>query len=172
MTDELFTMKTLDEVIEAFEKACDLERRCEDCSGCLGQEEGCPNDGANAVPDALYHLKNYRSDMQMYAENQKYWEDELKQKIKDFGDAKERYIARLKELEIGKLNDPLIWDELFCLEMIGRPVWSEEKRGWMLLIDSALDNRSWVDLVDSSGKIIRIGPHDLEKYQLYKREKK
>ena len=33
-------MKTLDEVIEVFEKACDLERRCEDCSGCLGQENG------------------------------------------------------------------------------------------------------------------------------------
>ena len=59
-------MKTLDEVINIFEKACDLERRCEDCSGCLGHDEGCPNDGANAVPDALYHLKMYRSDMLMY----------------------------------------------------------------------------------------------------------
>ena len=53
-------MKTLDEVIDDFEKACDLERRCEGCSGCLGQEYGCPNDGAESVPDALFYLKEYR----------------------------------------------------------------------------------------------------------------
>lgn len=51
-------MKSLDEVIDIFEKACDLDRRCEDCSGCLSHnEEGCPNDGAEAVPDALHYLK-------------------------------------------------------------------------------------------------------------------
>ena len=53
-------MKTLDEVIDDFEKACDLERRCANCSGCLGQEYGCPNDGAESVPDALHYLKEYR----------------------------------------------------------------------------------------------------------------
>ena len=53
-------MKTLDEVIDDFEKACDLERRCKDCSGCLGQEDGCPNDGAESIPDALNYLKEYR----------------------------------------------------------------------------------------------------------------
>ena len=53
-------MKTLDEVIDDFEKACDLERRCEDCSGCLYQENGCPNDGAESVPDALYYLREYK----------------------------------------------------------------------------------------------------------------
>ena len=54
-------MKTLDEVIAIFEKACDLERRCEDCSGCLGHDEGCPNNGADAVPDALHYLKEYQT---------------------------------------------------------------------------------------------------------------
>ena len=93
-------MKTLDEVITELE------------------DEG-------VFPDALYHLKMYRSDMQMYADNQKYWEDELKQKIKDFGDAQERYIAKLKELEIGTLNNPLTWDELLTME--GEPVWVETK---------------------------------------------
>lgn len=53
-------MKTLDEVITIFEKACDLDQRCEDCSGCLAHDEGCPNDGANAVPDALHYLEAYR----------------------------------------------------------------------------------------------------------------
>ncbi len=91
-------MKTLDEVIAELE------------------DEGL-------FPDALQWLKMYRSDMQMYSENQKYWEDELKKKIKDFGDAKERYIKRLKELDIGTLNEPLSWDELRQME--GKPVWVE-----------------------------------------------
>ena len=52
-------MKTLDEVIDIFEKACDLERRCEDCAGCLAHE-WCPNDGADAVPDALHYLQSYQ----------------------------------------------------------------------------------------------------------------
>lgn len=54
-------MKTLSEVIACFEKACDLEKRCEGCDGCLSQENGCPNDGADAVPDALHYLKEYHS---------------------------------------------------------------------------------------------------------------
>lgn len=101
-------MKTLDEVITELE------------------DEGL-------FADALYYLKMYRSDMQMYADNQKYWEDELKQKIKDFGDAKERYIARLKELDIGTLNEPLTWDELRTME--GKPVWYEHEfwKGWIIL---------------------------------------
>ena len=83
---------------------------------------------APLTDDACHYLKMYRSDMQMYAENQKHWEDDLMQKIKDFGDAKERYIKRLKELDIGTLNDPLTWNELRQME--GKPVWIEIGNGW------------------------------------------
>ena len=81
----------------------------------------------------LHYLKMYRSDMQIYAVNQKLWEDELAQKIKDFGDAKDRYIARLKELDIGTLNEPLTWEQLKQME--GKPVWVEllgkgKWKGW------------------------------------------
>ena len=87
------------------------------------------------LTDALYYLRMYRSDMQMYANNQKLWEDELKQKIKDFGDAKDRYIKRLKELEIGTLNNPLTWDELKQME--GKPVWVEHKHysKWLIVYE-------------------------------------
>lgn len=92
--------------------------------------------------DALYYLKMYRSDMQMYAENQKHWEDELMQKIKDFGDAKERFVKRLKELDIGTLNEPLTWEQLKTME--GKPVWIEWISGtwkgshkWVLIGKSA-----------------------------------
>ncbi|MBP5295399.1 MAG: hypothetical protein J6Y95_06740 [Lachnospiraceae bacterium] len=77
--------------------------------------------GDPVLADALHYLKEYRSDMLMYAANQKHWEDELKQKIKDFGDAKDRYIAKLKELDIGTLNDPLDWETLKTME--DKPVW-------------------------------------------------
>ena len=98
-------MKTLDEVIEI---ASDWTNGFDEMS---------------IEKQMLYYLKMFRSDMQMYSENQKYWEDELKLKIKDFGDAKERYIKRLKELDIGTLNDPLSWSELQHME--GKPVWVE-----------------------------------------------
>ena len=108
-------MKTLDEVIEI---ASDWTNGFDEMS---------------IEKQMLHYLKMYRSDMQVYAANQKLWEDELAQKIKDFGDAKERYIARLKELDIGTLNDPLTWDELKTME--GKPVWIEllgkgKWKGW------------------------------------------
>lgn len=106
-------MRTLDEVIKAVEE--DLE-----CANVSYPETFYDYDNHK---DALYYLKEYRSDMQIYAANQKLWEDELAQKIKDFGDAKDRYIARLKELDIGTLNEPLTWDELKAME--GKPVWIE-----------------------------------------------
>lgn len=118
-------MRTLDEVIKAVEE--DLE-----CANVSYPETFYDYDNHK---DALYYLKEYRSDMQMYAANQKHWEDELAQKIKDFGDAKDRYIARLKELDIGTLNEPLTWDELKTME--GKPVWivPEEEKGYWFVIE-------------------------------------
>ena len=75
-------------------------------------------------------------------------------------------------IELTDYNPQLTWDELFSLELIGRPVWSEEKRAWFLVADSALDNRSWVDLADACGKITRLGPQDLRQVRLYRKEKK
>ena len=63
---------------------------------------------------------------------------------------------------------PLTWDDLMRPGMIGEPVWSEWKRRWFLIADSALDNRSWLDLVDACGKVTRIIEHDLKVYKLSK----
>ena len=57
-------MKTLDEVIEM---ASDWTNGFDEMS---------------IENQMLYYLKMYRSDMQIYAANQKLWEDELAQKIK------------------------------------------------------------------------------------------
>ena len=125
-------MMTLDEVIKALE-VCQ-NGTCKDCPSAVMLS---PNDyrcSEEHIDDALYYLKMYRSDMQMYAENQKHWEDELMQKIKDFGDAKERFVKRLKELDIGTLNEPLAWDEL--KSMVGKPVWVE-------VLDDTGDHYKW-----------------------------
>ena len=120
-------MKTLDEAIEIFEKVVKHDYVWFDENTALMTIE--------TLTDTLQYLQMYRSDMQMYAENQKHWEDELAQKIKDFGDAKERYITRLKELDIGTLNEPLTWDELKTME--GKPVWivPEEEKGYWFVIE-------------------------------------
>ena len=144
-------MKTLDEVITMHEHCTSVDG-CDYCP--YAEEPDCM-----IQEDALYYLKMYRSDMQMYSEDMKYWENELKQKIKDFGDAKERYIKRLKELDIGTLNEPLTWDELKQME--GKPVWVENfdaiiggLRGWIsckwMLVDFI--NDFYMDARNSDGE--------------------
>lgn len=108
--------KKLDEVIDDFEKACDLERKCEDCIGCLGQENGCPNDGAESIPDALHYLKEYRSEKAMWEADRKAYLDWIEQ----YKDAREKHQQAVIEL---KKNPPLTYDELKT--MLGQPVWIE-----------------------------------------------
>ena len=117
-------MKSLDEVIDIFEKACDLDRRCEDCSGCLAHDEGCPNDGANAVPDALHYLKDMKNLEEDYdILYNKYW----------------------REFNQQQVNPQLTWDEL--LQMEGKPVWVE------FLNDEGEWNGEWC-LVESSNNLM------------------
>ncbi len=66
---------------------------------------------------------------------------------------------------------PLTMEDLCRLEMIGQPVWNSNTLKWMLLIDSAPDGRSWVDLVSDSGKTVRMEPHDVRKFPLYRMRK-
>lgn len=63
---------------------------------------------------------------------------------------------------------PLNMDELCKPLMIGEPVYNTSSHAWMLIVDSALDNNSWVDLCDHAGKVHRFGPHDVAKIQLYR----
>ena len=94
-------MKTLDEVIAEME-----------VMGFIG-----------TLADALYYLKEYRSDKIQYEADRKNWEDDLSQKLRFFDEARNKLIAKFKELEIGTLNEPLSWDELKQME--GKPVWVE-----------------------------------------------
>lgn len=140
-------LKSLEEVMNAL-SICGRHSKC--CIGCPYQDISYPTRIGNTCKDvlhddALWYLKNYRSDMQMYAENQKFWEDELKQKIKDFGDAKDRYIARLKELDIGTLSNPLTWGELRSME--GKPVWVDSHCdfvGWAIVCNALADRVHFV----------------------------
>ena len=88
--------------------------------------------------------------------------DEVKQLILDSGCGIAKADPRLDT------SHPLTMEDLCRLEMIGEPVWNSNSRRWMLLIDNALDNRSWVDLINDSGKTVRFGPHDVQKFPLYR----
>lgn len=91
--------------------------------------------------------------------------DDLKQLIRDCGCAITKADPRLD------MSIPLSMDDLCKPKMIGEPVFNSNTRAWMLVADSALDNSSWVDLVDHAGKIVRFGPHDVVKYPLYRMRK-
>ena len=155
-------MKTLDEVIDNFEKACDLERRCEGCSGCLDQENGCPNDGAESVPDALHYLKEYRSEKAMWEADRKGYLDWIEQ----YKEAREKHQQAVIEL---KKNPPLTWDELKA--MTGKPVWVEGDRGNMWIIVGAFPR--WMpDAFADSVPNIWWKKEDLGKtWQAYRKER-
>ena len=88
--------------------------------------------------------------------------DEIKTMIEKTGSHIEMGDPRLDT------SHPLTMEDLCRLDMIGQPVWNSNTLKWMLLIDSALDSRSWVDLINDSGKTVRMEPHDVRKFPLYR----
>ena len=129
-------MKTLDEVIEI---ASDWTNGFDEMS---------------IEKQMLYYLKMYRSDKAQYEADRKHWEDDLSQKLREFDEAKDKLIAKYKELEIGTLNEPLTWDELKTME--GKPVWVEAdyfEKGWFLVDASLVD--IWVTGYDCAEHQLR-----------------
>jgi len=107
-------MKTLDEVIESITTQSGLEIR-----NVRKPERDRFWVDRDTYNDALHYLKMYRSDQIQWEADRKLWVDKQKQ----VDEARQKYIDKLKELEIGTLNDPLTWDELKQME--GKPVWVE-----------------------------------------------
>lgn len=167
-------MKTLEEII----KACEFYETCTvSCEVCPYADHCKEKEYLfNTVTDAHYYLRMYQSDMQMYAANQKLWEDELKRKIQDFGDAKDRYIAKLKELEIGTLNNPLTFAEI--RGKLGCPVWMEYEniKKWVLVncFDSTIDSTKGIALTDRYGTDFVFSQEAVDKgdVKVYRRERK
>lgn len=87
-------MKTLDEVIET-----------------------APYIGTEWTNDALYYLKEYRSEKAMWESDRKGYLNWIEQ----YKEAREKHQQAVIEL---KKNPPLTWDEL--KQMRGKPVWIEE----------------------------------------------
>jgi len=90
-------------------------------------------------------------------------ENRYKKMEDELNDIRRKYIEGMK-------NDPLTWDELCRIDMIGEPIWNEGTRRWMLLIDSANDG-SWIDLVNHAGGKERWIGHDARKFPLYRMRK-
>lgn len=152
-------MKTLDEVIDDFEKAYDLERRCENCSGCLGQENGCPNDGTESIPDALSYLKKYR-------DNKKYLRYWTEKAISEQQNIIDGYMIQKNED-----NPVLTWEQLKTME--GKPVWVEQcngdTKGWILILRTNYDVINCTTKHDNSFYLYKSSYG--EKWQAYRKER-
>lgn len=105
-------MKTIDEVIKAYEYCIDDNYR--DCRGypygCEDGESGCSN--AEEKKDALHYLKQYQSS-----------KDELNSTRLAYLDILTDYVALKQYWAEQQENPPLTWDEL--KGMVGKPVWVE-----------------------------------------------
>ena len=65
---------------------------------------------------------------------------------------------------------PMTWTDLMLTGLIGNPLFESDRRRWYLVADSALDNDSWLDLVDDCGKIHRLEPLDIKRWHLHRRK--
>ena len=160
-------MKTLDEVIKVFSEV-NKEVGCGDCQFNDAESDDIPCEMTDCIfADALHYLKMYRSDQIQWEADRKLWTDKQEQVV----EARQKYIDKLKELEIGTLNDPLTWDELKGME--GKPVWIEYfRRG------SCFDSE-WVILKDINDSCMSDTEHfgyDADGYgktwQAYRKERK
>ena len=116
------SMRTLDEVI------ADLRDATEHLSAMMISKE--------TWEYALRYLQSYRAGKIEWELTRESNEARYLEAVKNCERAENKFIARLKELEIGMLNNPLTWDELKQME--GKPVWVESydsfnRRRWMFV---------------------------------------
>lgn len=142
-------IKTLDEVIKAFEHCTDSNPdpdydSCAECPYC-DNVKGCCRDNSHMI-DALNYLKAYRDDRNDLSALRAYW---VKQQA----------------------NPPLTWDELRQME--GKPVWVEyitlRTKGWVLV--DYIDNDR-IDLTVPAAMQLSVFEHQIGKtWQAYWRER-
>ena len=130
-------MKTLDEVISTMEYEAAYNG---------GEARGYD-------PDALYYLKEYRTEQKILSDSKKHYE----------------YWEHIYYTELEK-NNPLTWDELCTME--GKPVWvvqhHGDTKGWLLIL------RKYNDVVTCTTKhgnsFYLYKANYGEKWQAYRKE--
>lgn len=144
-------MKTLDEVIKAYEYCIDNNYRdCRGCPyGCEDGESGCHD--AEEKKDALHYLKEYQKIEDEYEELKDWWAEEHAE------------------------NVPLSWDELRLMK--GKPVWwaHGEVGEWLTIYcvpSLGNGNDNVIYATTCSGVECWIWRTDLDKFQYYRNEVK
>ena len=129
------------------------------------------NEGYYLAKDTLHYLKEYISDKLQYEADRKLWEAVLFGKVKECEETRARYIAKLKELDIGTLNEPLTWEQL--REMEGKPVyWTHDLVGeWLTIYGVPKNDDNVIYATTCSGVECWIYKKDMDKYKYYRKEK-
>ena len=148
--------KTLDEVIKALEYCLNPVDNFGNCNAECPYIHCCDPSNHDVTEDALYYLKEYKKDKQIYSYD----------------------IAR-RNLEIAERNDLLSWDELLTME--GKPVWVEvydpidEKTGWHTASWKLIEfiNDEYFDVRDSDGEqeCFYKSENDCYCWQAYRKER-
>ena len=136
-------MKTLDELIKAFEWCNDDNR--DECDGCP-YETGRETDCHERNLDALTYLKAYKDDRNDLSALRAFWAEQ-------------------------QGNPPLTWDELN--DMMGEPVWVEHTlfKGWRLVGWKVTDRM--INLVGPYSENLPLFSDDCGKnWQAYRKERK
>ena len=122
-------MRNLDEVITAL-GYCLKSDEMGNCNGNCPYIHCCDPESNIVKKDALYFLKEYRSEKGHWEADRKGYEDWI-ERYKDAREKHQQAVIKLKQ------NPPLSWAEL--REMEGKPVWIE-----LLNHDMWVDSEWWV----------------------------
>ena len=150
-------MKTLDEVIKAYEICMSDESKNTNCMGCpYADEKGEPLCLGEDKEDALHHLKEYKR----YQNTP----------------SRHRHMALVDYFDELQKNEPLTWDELKQME--GKPVWveynlhlcEEEHRRMWIIVQKIMSWRRTDELIYFSGFVF--SKEELGKsWQAYRKER-
>lgn len=141
-------MRTLDEVIKAL-GYCLKSDQMGNCNGDCPYIHCCDPESNIVKKDALYFLKEYRSEKGHWEADRKGYEDWI-ERYKDAREKHQQTVIMLKQ------NPPLSWAEL--REMEGKPVWIEAEWEYNKGIDKGWDVvYHFVDVIKGEAMLISRG---------------
>lgn len=163
-------MRTLDEVIKAFEICADNSTDCGGCPYETIENNGCQV--AEQKKDALHYLKVFRDAKDaLDAEREKTIEAYCQWK-----DAKEKLEAQTsqmmwvdKHFQFEISDNPPLTMEYFSKQIDTEPIWCEKLGEWYLFL-AYDDGENEIQLMSDKGDIETFNEEDLEKYPLYRRK--
>ena len=156
-------MKSLDEVIYAYELCDSDEGGCEGCAYCADCDESPFIGALRKRADAIHYLKAYRENQHAYEEGNRKAEEARERYLEVLTD----YVALKQYWTEQQENHALTWDELKSME--GKPVWLvvDGKERWRIIREVSSEHL----ILESGLPLHRCWMNHPDGWQAYRKER-